>query len=455
MKYGLKFGIVADDNTGASDAAGMLTERGVKTILVLDASALKEGGSFSGYNALVLSTVSRSLRPEEAYAKTASAVKIIKNLGINKIQIKYSSTFDSTPKGNIGPSLDAAMDVLETRAATVSPALPVNGRTTYFGYHFVNGVLLSESPLREHPLNPITDSSLVRWLQYQTKRRVGLAPLNIIRNGAERLKAFIESESSKGVSYFITDTIEQNDLSIIAEATKDRQLISGGSGITAEIPALLFKGAEKPDYDKRLSAISRKTLIVAGSCTPMTLKQNMYAVKTAQADIFEYKLDGIEVLKGLVNPEKTAVRIIEKAKSMWDKSECSADEIDGHAGHGNTAAMGILISTSAEKKEVDAVKEFGKSLGYTPEETGLKVREALASVCAQVIEKEDFGRLVVAGGETSGTVCRYLGIKSLEVGLPLEPGVPYCFTTSKPEMLVVLKSGNFGSEDFYLRVQKL
>jgi len=148
MKYGLKFGIVADDNTGASDAAGMLTERGVKTILVLDASALKEGGSFSGYNALVLSTVSRSLRPEEAYAKTASAVKIIKNLGINKIQIKYSSTFDSTPKGNIGPSLDAAMDVLETRAATVSPALPVNGRTTYFGYHFVNGVLLSESPFK-------------------------------------------------------------------------------------------------------------------------------------------------------------------------------------------------------------------------------------------------------------------------------------------------------------------
>lgn len=422
------FGIVADDNTGASDAAGMLTERGVKTLLVLDDSILTGYESISGYDAVVISTVSRSLSPEKAYAKTVGAVSIMKDLGFNKIQIKYSSTFDSTKRGNIGPSLDAAMDVLGTKAVIVSPALPVNGRTTYFGYHFVNGVLISESPLKEHPLNPITEPSLVRWLQYQTKRRVGLAPLGVIRSGAMRLRDFLESEISKGVSYFITDTIEQNDLTVIAEATKDWPLISGGSGITAEIPALFFKGNLKGNFSERLSAIKRKTLVVAGSCTPMTLRQNKYAVK---AGFMEFKIKGMEVLKGKLNPKRTAESV-------------------------NTGnARGVLVSTSADRKEVEAVKKFGESLGYSPEETGLKISEALAAVCDEIVKKETFGRLIISGGETSGTVCRYLGIKSLEVGLPVEPGIPYCFAAGNPEKLLVLKSGNFGSEDFYLRVQKL
>ena len=225
----MRFGIVADDNTGASDAAGMLTEKGVRTALVLSLAAAREAEAFlANFDAVVLGTQIRSLAPEDAHARTRAAIECLKTLGVEKVQLKYCSTFDSTPEGNIGCSLDAGLEALAQDATIVAPVLPVNGRTTYNGHHFVNGVLLSESPLRHHPLTPMTDSNLVRWLQQQTRRTVDVVRLEDVREGAEHVRGVMDSLVADGVSYLVTDAIEQPDLTVIAEATADWPFISGG-----------------------------------------------------------------------------------------------------------------------------------------------------------------------------------------------------------------------------------
>lgn len=75
----------------------------------------------------------------------------------------------------------------------------------------------------------------------------------------------------------------------------------------------------------------------------------------------------------------------------------------------------------------------------------------LAGIAGRLLEDGRVGRLVLSGGETSAAVCRHLALQALEVGLPIEPGVPFCFPLERPGLALVLKSGNFGSPDFYAR----
>jgi len=427
----MQFGIVADDNTGASDAAGMLTERGVRTALVVGPEAeAAEDGFLEAFDAVVLGIQTRSVTPSLAHARTARAMQRMERLGVQKVQLKYCSTFDSTPEGNIGPSLDAGIEVTGQDATIVTPALPVNGRTTYNGYHFVNGVLLAESPLREHPLNPMTDSNLVRWLQHQTERRVDLVRLGDIRGGPARARAVMDSLAADGASYLVTDAIEQSDLAVIAEATVDWPFISGGSGITAEIPRLIFPGRPPLSFAERLERLRRGVLVVSGSLSPATRAQNALALANG--------FHGMAV----------------------EPRRLLAGEID-FAGIGEEAARHlrrgepvIVYSPAEPADEVWQVQEFGAEMGLSAAETGQRIADGLASVAADLVAAGLVGRLIISGGETSGTVCARLGLNAFEVGLPIDPGVPYCFPESYPDLMVVLKSGNFGGEDFYLRVMR-
>src|SRR5690348_2640011 len=202
----LVFAAIADDDTGASDIAGMLAAEGMRTIVVLDSAAPAQLRAWSmDADALVLAAATRAVKPEEANARTRSALELVRPLRPRVVGIKYCSTFDSTPQGNIGPSIDAAMDLLGQTFTVAVPALPVNGRTTYMGYHFVGQQLLSESSMRHHPLNPMTNSNLVSHLQAQTRRRVGLAPLPAVRRGVEALRQEFKALQHDGVSIAVLD----------------------------------------------------------------------------------------------------------------------------------------------------------------------------------------------------------------------------------------------------------
>jgi 3-dehydrotetronate 4-kinase len=426
---GMRFGIVADDNTGASDAAGMLSERGVRTALVLGLDDLDNAGALmDGFDAVVLGTQIRSVEPDLAATRTRASIEQLMALGIRKLQLKYCSTFDSTPEGNIGCSLDAGLDVTGQGITIVAPALPVNGRTTYNGYHFVDGVPLSESPLRHHPLNPMTDSNLVRWLQLQTERKVDVLRLDDVRRGPEHVREVMASLAESGVSYVVTDALCQADLQVVAEATSDWAFISGGSGITAEIPALMFPGREPLVFTERIAALRPGGLVVSGSMSPATRAQKAFALANGFAGL-------------PVEPRAVLDDALDIDSLVAGARKLLAD-----------GAPLIVYSAADSSDDVRRTQEYGRALGLSVTEVGERIAFALAEVAGRLVKEGRVGRLVISGGETSGAVCARVGLGVLEVGLPVDPGVPYCFPASHPELMVVLKSGNFGSEDFYIRV---
>ncbi len=428
----MRFGIVADDNTGASDAAGMLTERGVRTALVLTLAAAREAESLLGeLDAVVLGTQIRSMALAKARERATASFECLKSLGAGKVQLKYCSTFDSTPEGNIGCSLDAGLDVLGQDATIVAPALPINGRTTYCGHHFVNGMLLSESAMRHHPLTPMTDSNLVRWLQHQTQRRVGGVRLGEIRRGVEHVRRLMDSLVADGVSYLVADAIEQSDLSVVADSTADWPFVSGGSGITAEMPRLMFAGRPPLCFADRTKRSHGGLLVVSGSQSPATRGQNGWAARNGFAGV---PVEPRDVLDGGADSS----RVVDVAAALLRQGKP------------------VLIHARSESPEdVRLVQQSGEALGLSVTETGAMIADALAGIAARLVESGEVRRLIVSGGETAGAVCARAGFSAFEVGLPVEPGVPYCFPASHPDLMVVLKSGNFGSEDFYRRVLDL
>ena len=425
-----RWGIIADDNTGATDAAGMLTQRGVRTVLLLDTDAA-DTADLADFDAVVVGTQARSIPPADAADATRAAIARLRRSGITQIQLKYCSTFDSTPEGNIGPTLDAALEALGEKATVVCPALPVNGRTVYQGHLFVGHQLLSDSPLRDHPLNPMIDANLVRWLQHQTPRQVGLIDLATLRRGPRGAREAADELVAGGVVYLVADALTDEDLVTIVRAAEGRRLLSGGSGITAALATVHYPVCPPLDFAARLASVGPRTLVVSGSQSPITRKQAAHALAHGFAGI---ELD----VAGLLRDAGLVGRITDEARRALTETDR------------------LLVYTRS--RGADGVREtqaLGRSLGLSEVATGERIAGALASLARALVAEGLVDRLVVSGGETSAVACRALRIHAIEVGLPLAPGVPYGFTWPDGELLLVLKSGNFGEEYLYSQVGDL
>lgn len=403
------FCAAADDDTGATDLAGMLSGEGLRTVLVVDGDPARWS---EGYDAVILGTGSRALPPSEAYARTREAVRMLRSLSPRVIQIKYCSTFDSTPEGNIGQSLDAAMDEAGESFMVALPALPVNGRTTYLGHHFVHGQLLSDSPMRGHPLTPMRNPNLVSHLQSQTNRRVGLASYPVTREKLESLRG--------GVQIAILDCIDDADLPNVCEAIANLPLISGSSAPAMKLPAIWRREgwwSPSAQASHRRDSGGRGFLIVAGSCSEATRRQNEWLESQGTERV---ALDPVALLCGAELPR------------IPEGRDC-------------------LIRTASSPADIERVRQCARERGLSAAEAGLRIAYALAQVVSRVVAVCPPAGLIVAGGETSSAICRTLALGALEVGRNIEPGVPLCFPLGSFPAPVVLKSGNFGGPDFYRR----
>jgi len=437
-----KIAIVADDNTGATDAAGMLTSCGASALLILDPKMVEQEKAPGDYDVVVVSTRIRSVEPDEAYKMTKRVIEGLSNWGFDTIQLKYCSTFDSTERGNIGQSLDAAHELLKFSSTIVCPALPVNGRRTYMGYHFVHDRLLSESPLSRHPLNPMTDSFLPRWLGYQTEKAVGRIDVHTIRRGVEAVREARKKLEEEGAVYHVTDALEQSDIDRTVQAYGDTPFLSGGSGISQAFGNLYYAEAEPKDFTEKLKKRAPGLVVISGSESPTTKGQLDYAINHGFASVKAHPLD---ILKETSTPEANA--------SISKKAE----EIATHYREGRSVVLSLDRERGGEVAEVNREAE---KLDLSPVDVGNIIGSFMGRVAARLVHEEKIERLLISGGETSGSVCFECGFRALEVGLPIDPGVPFCFPVdisskeadTKPSApLLVLKSGNFGGEDLYTR----
>lgn len=416
-------GAVADDMTGATDLCLTLARAGLRTVQLVGVPAT--GQAIPAADAVVIALKSRTIAAPLAVAQSLAALRLLQGAGAEQIVFKYCSTFDSTDAGNIGPVTEALMGAMETPFTIACPAFPENGRTVYNGHLFVGDTLLSDSPMKDHPLTPMRDANLVRVLARQTGKRVGLVPLRVVLRGADALRAAFAAAGAEGVAIAIVDAISDHDLTAIGEACRDMPLVTGGSAIAQGLAANFVRAgrlvpAVRPG---RMTAPPGRAAILAGSCSAATLRQIAVA-EAAGLPVF-----GIDVAD-LASGRQTADRIVDWAVAQGD------DTIP-------------LIRSSAPPEAL-----AGTQAAFGREAAGALVEQVLSEV-AQGLVGRGFSRLVVAGGETSGAVVAALGVTALTIGPEIDPGVPWTRSLPAPDLALALKSGNFGAPDFFLKAWTL
>jgi 3-dehydrotetronate 4-kinase len=409
-------GAIADDFTGATDLAGLLARSGYPVSLRIGLpSCDAQEDQLSAFEIIALKC--RTLHVNDAVDQTRLALSWLRRHGAQKFYWKYCSTFDSTEKGNIGPVAEALMADLGTGQTIYCPAFPENGRSIFMGHLFVSEQRLDESPMKDHPLTPMRDSSLLRLLGPQVKGKVGLANRLTVARGAEALKSRLVELQEQATAHVIVDAVADEDLAIIAEATLGMPLITGGSALAMPLPALFARyGLLDASADSLATPqVAGGQIVLSGSCSAMTRRQVAHYERT----VASYRLDPLVLAK---NGSRAAMD--------WLRSQAPNEP--------------KLIYATAEP---DAVKAAQSELGV--EQAGQVVEQVLADLALEAF-RLGVRRFVVAGGETSGAVAGRLGVSRLAVGREIAPGVPWTYADVDGQpVALALKSGNFGKETFF------
>lgn len=407
-------GCIADDFTGGTDLASTLAAGGMRTVQTIGVPDT----AIDNADALVIALKSRTAPREQAVAESLSALRWLQAQGCQQFLFKYCSTFDSTPLGNIGPVVDALMAALDTKFTIACPAYPENKRTVYLGHLFVGNQLLSESSMKNHPLTPMTDANLVRVLQPQTQHRVGLISHDIVSTGAAAIKAANSAALAAGFGIAIIDALTDADLHAIGHACADLRLITGGSGIATGLPHNFRRKGMMQTHaaDTAVPRIDGPAAIIAGSCSAAT---------NAQVGHWLKKRDGFRIdIHRLLAGEDVVSEALD-----WTRQQSPQNP--------------PLVYATATPDEVRAVQTLAGA-----EHAGLQIENALAEI-AYGLAQAGTRKFVIAGGETSGAIVKRLGIHALRIGPAIDPGVPWTYSMERQPLALALKSGNFGSVDFF------
>jgi len=409
-------GCIADDLTGATDLGVTLAREGLSVIQV---NGLPEAGfALPAADAVVVALKSRTIPAADAVAQSLSAQRWLSERGAQRIYFKVCSTFDSTPRGNIGPVTEALQAALGAALVPATPAYPRNGRTVYLGHLFVGDVLLSDSGMRNHPLTPMTDANLVRVLAAQTTGKVGLVPYADVEAGAGAVRARLAALGAAGCRHAIVDAIRDEHLVAAGAACADLPLTVGGSGLALGLARALAGRARVAAEAWAKPAPHTRVAWLSGSCSEATRAQ--VAVARAAASAFRLDPQALSADAGL------AMAIGEQAAAALERGPA-------------------LVYATAEPGEV---AEAQRALG-TERAAGL-VEEAFR-VVARVLAAAGVRAFVVAGGETSGAVVDALGVRALAIGPEIDPGVPWTLAVGGEPYRLALKSGNFGARDFFAK----
>jgi uncharacterized protein YgbK (DUF1537 family) len=398
-------GCIADDFTGATDLANNLVRAGMRVVLTVDVPAPSQQ---IDADAIVVALKSRTVPAAHAVKLSLDACRWLRKQGAGQIYFKICSTFDSTAAGNIGPVIEALTDELGCDFSIATPAFPENGRTVVHGHLFLGGTLLSDSGMRHHPLTPMTDANLVRVLQKQLNpskgRKVGLIDYQTVGQSAEVIRSRMDELKGQGVSIAIVDALSDEDLGRLAEALRNSPFLTAGSGLGSNLPR---NWGFRPGSPIGLPPARGRKAILAGSCSSAT-----------NAQVQRFLRDGGEAfaLQPTADLELQIAKVLAWADACWQTE----------------AELPLLVYSTAEPERVNSAN-------------APLIEQTMAALARAFVER-GVGILVVAGGETAGICVQALGITQLQIGPQIDPGVPWCYASG---LHLALKSGNFGSPDFF------
>jgi D-threonate/D-erythronate kinase len=383
--------IVADDLTGAADAAGGIASRGLATLLPFTSSVP------AACDALAFTTDSRDLSADEAVRRVRALISELRREDVLSYATVIYKKVDSTLRGHPGAELAALMDEAGLNRCLVAPAFPAQGRTTVNGRQLVGGVPLEHTDFaREVETSDLGAAFATREM---TQVFLGLPD---VRGG--RLEGFL---AQPGPRLLIADAETDEDLNRLARAAVGGlRLFCGSAGL---ISALVTAGdRQAPVIRRELPPIRRGPgLIVAGSRHPRT-----------RAQVGHLRASGTPVLELGVG---AAVRRTQPT----ELAERAGDFLNGG-------------------RDVVLAADAGGSGPNTPE-----VARALAELCREIVRRSPPASLVLTGGETAGAVCRELRVSALRVLGEVFPGIPHgrMLKGLLPDLPFATKAGGFGDSD--------
>jgi uncharacterized protein YgbK (DUF1537 family) len=409
----LYIGCVADDFTGATDMASFLVKGGLNTE-ICDGIPDQNWRPAASTQALVIALKSRTEPVEIAVKDSLACFQwLYTKLKAKQLYFKYCSTFDSTSEGNIGPVIDAVLTTLALDNVIISPALPVNGRSVYLGHLFVNGLLLENSSMRQHPLTPMTNSNLMNLIEQQGRGKATNISHTTLESTADDIKQQLQSLSQ--YQYLVVDHFNDQHAKAIVTAFADHPFLSGSSGLAE--PLAQAHALNQSLTDTQLTSLDKApTLVLAGSCSVATREQ----IAVFSEDYASYQIDPTLLHKGEISCEDIWQWFVAQ-----DNAPC------------------LIYSSQAP----ETVKEHQQTMGVNVAQL---LEQTFASIAKKAVE-HGTRRLIVAGGETSGAVTQALCVKHFVVGPSIAPGVPIIQPREFPELLMTLKSGNFGAADFFTK----
>ncbi|MBQ9249307.1 MAG: four-carbon acid sugar kinase family protein [Oscillospiraceae bacterium] len=409
----LYIGCIADDFTGAGDAASFLRKGGLKTVYV-SGERLRDYSPADDVEAIVIALKCRSIPAAEAVQQITEACRWLLARGAQHIYYKYCSTFDSTPAGNIGPVTDALMKLCGTAYTVLCPALPVNGRTVQDGVLYVSGVPLAESPMRFHPLNPMTESEIPKLMAAQSRWPSYALRLAELYGPEAALKETLSARCAESEGFTLAvDYCEDRDGARIAALFDSLPLLTGGSGLLEHLGHVYKPQTAAEDREDAPLIRDGARLLLAGSCSEMTRKQ---IGRYMEAGGIAIKVEPLQLLDGQQTVEGLCARIDRAGEDLLFYSSDTAEQVAANQKLGAERISALLENTMGQ------LAAYAARQGYT--------------------------RIVVAGGETSGRVMQALEYDVFEILEDAAPGVPRMVPVEKRSLSLVLKSGNFGTSAF-------
>lgn len=404
-------GCIGDDFTGSSDLANTLSKQGMSCVQYV---GVPDGPAAPDVEAGVVALKSRSIDPHVAVRQSLEALEWLQAQGCTQFFFKYCSTFDSTPMGNIGPVADALADALGAHQVIVCPAFPGTGRSVYQGHLFVNDVLLNESGMQNHPLTPMTDPDIRRWLAPQTQYAVGHVAAGHVFEGADAIKRALAAEHDAGKRLIVVDALRDADLLEIGKAADGLPLITGGSGVALGLPGNFARRGQISQTGAAWRGQPGQCVALSGSCSTATRRQIAVHRQTNPT----YEIDARDVITGTLAPQTVTDWLLQ--------------------------AEGVPLAYSSADPDVVATiqEQFGN-------EKSAAALEAFFATLAQQLVEAGVGKILTAGGETSGAIVEGLRLHTLEIGPEIDPGVPAL--RGGDDLVIALKSGNFGAEDYFAK----
>ncbi|MDQ6596128.1 four-carbon acid sugar kinase family protein [Bacillus salipaludis] len=417
----VKLAVIADDLTGANDTGVQFAKQGLNTAVLFSETQLQP--AHLGADVIVLNSDSRALTSEKAYEAVFNLAAQLNKLSVSKVFKKI----DSTMRGNIGPEIDAVMDAFKLKTSFVVPAFPNSNRVTINGNHYVNGVLLEETPIAQDPVCPVTESYLPKLLQEQSNREVALISISDVRKGKSHLSEKINELSSGDISkIIIVDATTDEELKMIVEAAEfleENFLWVGSAGIAYH---LFNTGQRESPLHHQQSGQRLPVLVVAGSVNPVIDRQ------------IQVLRDKFQVEEIVISPEEFFYK---------DRRKCEIERIV-KAGQALLGKSDLVITTNREREAINRVKDLQKKLRLSNFDVGYTIAESMGVIAGELIESRPICGAVLTGGDIAGAACKVLNGEGIRVIGEVEAGIPYgkLFGGTYDGMPIVTKAGAFGTD---------